>query len=275
LPVTRGDEVVAALVMAGDIRNPFTALDDDFLRALGQQVGASLERADLDRQLTERTVDLERLSTRMVRQHEDERRRLSRELHDETAQVFSAVKMQVEALRPILPVEHAARIDRLGHLVDTGIRSIRNVTNDLRPSLLDDLGLVPALRSLVSDFAERAGLSVTLDAPASMPVLEPETELAVFRALQEALSNIVRHAEAREVRVTLRCADGQLDLVVRDDGRGLPVDARGQVRPDESRMGLTGMRERIHAVGGTVRVVNIKPGAEVRVAVPLLTREQR
>ncbi len=275
LPVTRGDEVVAALVMAGDIRNPFTALDDDFLRALGQQVGASLERADLDRQLTERTEDLERLSTRMVRQHEEERRRLSRELHDETAQVFSAVKMQVEALRPILPSEHAPRIDRLGHLVDTGIRSIRNVTNDLRPSLLDDLGLVPALRSLVSDFAERAGLSVTLDAPASMPELEPETELAVFRALQEALSNIVRHAAAREVRVALRCADGQLDLVVRDDGRGLPVDARGQVRPDESRMGLTGMRERIHAVGGTVRVVNVKPGAEVRVAVPLINREQR
>ncbi len=275
LPVTRGDEVVAALVMAGDIRNPFTALDDDFLRALGQQVGASLERADLDRQLTERTIDLERLSARMVRQHEEERRRLSRELHDETAQVFSAVKMQVEALRPILQAEHAPRIDRLGHLVDTGIRSIRNVTNDLRPSLLDDLGLVPALRSLVSDFAERAGLSVTLDAPASMPALEPELELAVFRALQEALSNIVRHAEAHEVRVELRCTEGQLDLVVRDDGLGLPVDARGQIRPDESRMGLTGMRERIHAVGGTVRMMNIKPGAEVRVAVPLINRERR
>lgn len=273
LPVTRGDRVVAALMMAGDIRNPFTALDDDFLRTLGQQVGASLEQADLDRQLTQRTDDLERLSTRMVRQHEEERRRLSRELHDETAQVFSAVKMQVEALRPILPPEHAARVDRLGQLVDTGIRSIRNVTSDLRPSLLDDLGLLPALRSLVSEFAERAGLSVTLDAPESVPPLPPDTELAVFRALQEALSNIVRHSGAREVRVSLRQSGKHLDLVVRDDGVGLPVDARGVVHADDARMGLTGMRERIHAVGGSVRLANTTRGAEVRVAVPLTTEE--
>ncbi len=273
LPVTRGGRVVAALVMASDIRNPFTALDDDFLRALGQQVGASLEQADLDRRLAERTEDLERLSTRMVRQHEEERRHLSRELHDETAQVFSAVKMQLEALRPIMSTEHAPRLDRLAQLVDTGIRSIRNVTHELRPSLLDDLGLVPALRSLVADFAERAGLSVTFDAPEHVPPLAPDTELALFRALQEALSNVVRHAGAREVRVMLRCTEGHLDLVVRDDGRGLPVDARGHVRADESRMGLTGMRERIHAVGGTVRMHNAAPGAEVRVAVPLISQE--
>ena len=91
--------LIGALVMTGDVRNPFTALDDDFLLTLGQQVGAALEQFDLDRQLAARTVALERLSARMVQQHEEERRRLSRELHDETAQVFSAVKMQLEALR--------------------------------------------------------------------------------------------------------------------------------------------------------------------------------
>jgi len=269
LPVTRGDRVVAALVMASEVRNPFTALDDDFLRALGQQVGASLEQADLDRQLTERTVDLERLSARMVRQHEDERRRLSRELHDETAQVFSAVKMQLEGLRPSLQAAQGPRLDRLLQLVDTGIASIRSVTNDLRPSLLDDLGLVPALRSLVRDVSERAGQVVHLQADERVPALPPETELALFRALQEALSNVVRHAEAREVHVMLRQSAGGVELVVRDDGRGLPVDARGQVRADSGRMGLTGMRERIHAVGGQVRLRNIGPGTEVLVAVPL------
>lgn len=269
LPVTRGDVVVAALVMASDVRNPFTALNDDFLRALGQQVGVSLEQAHLDRQLAERTEDLERLSTRMVRQHEEERRRLSRELHDETAQVFSAVKMQVEALRSVLDAEHAPRIDRLAQLVDTGIRSIRSVTNDLRPSLLDDLGLVPALRSLVADFSERAGLPVRLHTDPEIPVLSPDTELALFRALQEALSNVVRHAQAQGATVTLRCIEDRLELLVQDDGRGLPVDARGQVRVDGGRMGLTGMRERIHAVGGSVRLANTEHGAEVRVAVPL------
>ena len=275
LPVTRGDRVVAALVMASEVRNPFTALDDDFLRALGQQVGASLEQADLDRQLTERTGDLERLSTRMVRQHEEERRRLSRELHDETAQVFSAVKMQLEGLRSALPAAQGPRLDRLLQLVDTGIASIRNVTHDLRPSMIDDLGLVPALRSLVHEVSEQAGLSVHFAAADALPPLSPETELALFRALQEALSNVVRHAQARDVHVALtRDADG-VQLLVRDDGRGLPVDARGAVRTDASRMGLTGMRERIHAVGGTVRLRNALPGAEVVVAVPPSDPESR
>jgi signal transduction histidine kinase len=268
LPVTRGDRVVAALVMASDVRNAFTALDDDFLRALGQQVGASLEQADLDRQLAERTEDLERLSARMVRQHEEERRRLSRELHDETAQVFSAVKMQLEALRPSLAPAQGPRLDRLLQLVDTGIASIRSVTNDLRPSMLDDLGLVPALRSLVHDVSERAGIAVRFTAPEQVPPLPPDTELALFRALQEALSNVVRHAGAQDVQVTLVAGDGGVRLVVRDDGRGLPVDARGQVRTDNGRMGLTGMRERILAVGGTVRLRNAEPGAEVHVIVP-------
>jgi signal transduction histidine kinase len=274
LPVTREHRVVAALVMASDVRNPFTALDDAFLRALGQQVGASLEQADLDRQLAERTDDLERLSARMVRQHEEERRRLSRELHDETAQVFSAVKMQLEALRPNLGSAQAPRLDRLLQLVDTGIASIRSVTNDLRPSMLDDLGLVPALRSLVHEVSERAGLHVTLDAEAAIPPLSPDTELALFRALQEALSNVVRHADASATLVSLDVRDGAVRLRVRDDGRGLPVDARGQVRSDHGRMGLTGMRERIHAVGGTVRLRNVSPGVEVEVLVPLPAQQR-
>ena len=137
--------------------------DDDFLLALGQQVGAALEQFELDRNSPSARTALERLSARMVRQHEDERRRLSRELHDETAQVFSAVKMQLEALRSSLVPTASARLDRLLGLVDQGIASIRQVTSDLRPSLLDDLGLVPALRSLVTDFNDRSGLRATLD----------------------------------------------------------------------------------------------------------------
>ncbi len=273
LPVMQGDRAVGALVMAGDIRNPFTALDDDFLLALGQQVGAALEQANLDRQLDARTSALERLSTRMVSQHEEERRRLSRELHDETAQVFSAVKMQLEGLRTTIGPTHGARFDRLMELVDTGIRSIRSVTSALRPSLLDDLGLLPALRSLVTEFADRSGLTVTFAAPDTLPALPPDTELAVFRALQEALSNVARHADARHVTVNVQVslhAQGRgLDLVVRDDGRGLPVRADGTVSDDDGRMGLTGMRERIHAVGGSVQLSNSTPGAQVCVSVPL------
>lgn len=271
LPVGSGAQLVGALVMAGDVRNPFTALDDDFLLALGQQVGAALDQWALDRQLAARTQALERLSARMVRQHEDERRRLSRELHDETAQVFSAVKMQLEALRPLLAPDASPRLDRTLSLVDTGIASIRQVTSDLRPMLLDDLGLRPALHSLVTDFTERTGLLVVFGAPPALPLLPDDADLAVFRALQEALSNIVRHADAQRVDVTVVVDDTTLTLVVRDDGRGFPTLHNGRLKDTEHRMGLTGMRERLLAVGGALAIANRTPGAELTISVPRLT----
>jgi signal transduction histidine kinase len=269
LPVTASKRLVGALVMAGDVRNPFTALNDDFLLALGQQVGAALEQFELDRELADRTLALERLSARMVRQHEDERRRLSRELHDETAQVFSAVKMQLEALRSSLVPTASARLDRLLGLVDQGIASIRQVTSDLRPSLLDDLGLVPALRSLITDFNDRSDLRVTLTAPDTLPPLPPDADLAVFRAVQEALSNVARHAGGQVVHVTLTVDDGQLTIAIVDDGRGFPLARDGKVREADGRMGLTGMRERLHAVGGTVALRNLDTGAQVTLRLPL------
>lgn len=275
LPVTAAHRLMGALVMSGDVRNPFTALNDDFLLALGQQVGAALEQFELDGELAARTTSLERLSARMVRQHEDERRRLSRELHDETAQVFSAVKMQLESLRSSLAPQASARLDRLLALVDQGIASIRQVTSDLRPSLLDDLGLVPALRSLVTDFNERSGLRATLTAPDVLPSLAPDADLALFRALQEALSNVTRHAGGQLVNVALAVQDGHLSIVVRDDGPGFPVSRDGRLRETEGRMGLAGMRERLHAVGGTVSLHNAATGAEVTLRLPVLAGAMR
>jgi signal transduction histidine kinase len=197
-------------------------------------------------------VELAHLSTRMIEQHEEERRRLSRELHDETAQVFSAVKMELGVLREGVPAVQAARLDQVLGLIDTGIRSIRSVTNDLRPSLLDDLGLVPALRSLVTDFAERSGIATDLDAPEMLPPLSEGADLALFRALQEALSNVLRHADAHTVTVRLSASDAGVVLEVRDDGRG-PPDASLERLERSGHMGLAGMRERITALGGTLR----------------------
>ena len=266
LPIFHGAAVTGALVIVGDARDPFAALDEDFLVALGQQVGAALENADLYERLQARTVELARLSARMVEQHEAERRRLSRELHDETAQVFSAVKMELGVLRDTAEPPVAARLDRALDLVDTGIRSIRAVTNDLRPSLLDDLGLLPALRSLVAEFAERSGIPTELAAPATLPPLSEDAELALFRALQEALSNVSRHAGAHGVRVGISVTDREVALEVQDDGRGLPPGLGPEDFERNGHMGLAGMRERIGALGGTARVEGRREGG-VRVAV--------
>ncbi len=269
LPVLSGAAVTGALVIVGEARDPFAALDEEFLVALGRQVGGALENAGLYQRLEARTRDLERLSARMVEQHEDERRRLARELHDETAQLFSAVKMELALLRDAAAPDVATRLERSLGLVDAGIQSIRRVTQDLRPTLLDDLGLLPALRSLVTEFAERSGIPVEFVAPAALPPLAKDAELAVFRALQEALANVARHAGARAVRVSMVAdARGAVTLEVRDDGRGLPAGGEPRRFERGGHMGLAGMRERIAALGGRVDL-DSRPGNGVTLCVYL------
>jgi len=248
LPVTRGDEVSGVMLIVGDARDPFTALDTPFLRALGQQVGAALENADLSRRLRRRTADMERLSTRMVQQHEEERRRLSLELHDETAQVFSAVKLRLGLIREQVPPAQADQLGRVVELVDDGMASIRSVTEALRPSLLDDLGLLPALRALAGDFEGRTGVRTAFTGPDALPRLNEAAELALFRAVQEGLSNIARHADATVAVVDLTVANGELAVQIHDDG-ARPGDPGA---PVEERTGLTGMRERLAVFGGSV-----------------------
>ncbi len=269
LPLLREQAPIGALVLVSEARDPFTALDDAFLVALGQQVGSALAQTDLYRRLATRTEELTRLSARMVDQHEAERRRLSRELHDETAQVFSAVKMELGVLREGIAPAEGPRLDQILALIDAGIRTIRNVTNDLRPSLLDDLGLLPALRSLAAEFAERSGVDATFSAPAALPGLSSEAELALFRALQEALANVARHAEATTVEIGLSASGGRVLLEVRDDGRGFPAEPL-EAYERRGHMGLAGMRERIGALGGSVRTQKAPGGgALVEVSVPV------
>jgi signal transduction histidine kinase len=177
--------------------------------------------------------------------------------------------MELGVLRGRVPEEQVKRLDQVLELIDTGIRSIRSVTNDLRPSLLDDLGLLPALRSLVSDFSDRSGIRTDLASPPALPSLSREAELALFRALQEALSNVLRHADARSVGVGISIsADGVL-LQVSDDGKGLPAGVTAEGLELGGHMGLAGMRERITALGGTVRLrAQSNAGALLEVLVP-------
>jgi signal transduction histidine kinase len=260
----------SALVIVAEDHVPFAALDADFLTALGRQMGGTLESSRLYGALQQRTADLERLSTRMVLQQEDERRRLSRELHDETAQLLSAVKMELGILREVVPEPHTGRVDDALALTDAGIRSIRALIHDLRPSLLDDLGLVPALRSVANAFAQRSGTAIRLDLPPAteFPALDDGADLAFYRALQEALSNVGRHANATAVDISLRCGDGNVRLTVIDDGRGLsPDEGDDPFRPG---MGLIGMRERFASLGGSVQMSgNPRGGAQLEVSLPL------
>jgi signal transduction histidine kinase len=245
-----------ALVIVGDARDPFAALDQSYLVALGQQVGAALNSAALNRSLTARTAELERLSRSMIQQHERERRAVSLYLHDETAQLFTAVKLQLGVLREQAPPPLQERLAHVLALMDDGLASIRNLTDDLRPPLLDDLGLLPSLRSLAADMADQVGVALAFTAPERLPPVGPDAELALFRALQESLSNVGQHASAARVSVTVRADGGEVVLEVQDDGRGPPPD--GTIGRN-GHIGLTGMRERLVAVGGALEIGRAQP----------------
>ena len=266
LPILRGAAATEALVIVGDARDPFAALDEEFLLTLGRQIGAALDAAQLSRGLAARTAELSRLQVRMIQQHEEERRRVSLALHDETAQVFSALKLRLGFLGERLEPSLAAEFDRLVELVDEGLLGIRGVTHDLRPSLLDDLGLLPALRSLAADFGERTGIALSVAAPEGLPRLSAEAELALFRTLQEALSNVARHSGAARAAVRIGAANGGVSLAVADDGRGFGGVLDLDRLESAGHLGLAGMRERMAGVGGVVQLGE-EPGGGARVEI--------
>jgi signal transduction histidine kinase len=265
LPVFRGPRLEEALVVVGSARNSFAALDEPFLVALGHQVGAALANAELTDDLERRKAELERLAARMVHQHEEERRRLYRELHDESAQVFAALKLQLGLLREAGSGDREEAIERAEVLVRSGIQSIRAAARELRPALLDDLGLIPALRALTDDFADTTDLEVAAElAPADG--LSEDAELALYRSLQEGLSNVARHARG-VTRVDVRLGEeaDAVVLEVRDDGK------TEEVAEDEGRRsgtGLLGMRERLAPLGGSVDLRRTSYGARLRVRIP-------
>ena len=248
-------------------------LDLLFLLATGAGILVLVED-ELRSEHADLTARLARLSAGLLEQYEAERRRLSFELHDETAQVFTAVKLQLGVLRERSSPALGPALANIDGLIDTGMRSIRRITNQLRPSLLDDLGLLPALRSLGDEFVERSGIRLTLEAPTMLPEVAPRAELAVFRAMQEALANVARHSGARHVRVSVRPNGDRLSLEVEDDGRGLPAGFQVEGGEREGHLGLAGMRERMSALRGEFAIrAGASSGTLIRVSVPLYAEE--
>jgi signal transduction histidine kinase len=228
-------------------------LDIIFELAVGVGFGLMV-LSDLAARLGTRTAELARLQDRRVTQDESTRRRLARELHDESAQTFSAVRLELGLLRESADPDARARLDRALFLLDDGIRGVRRVINDLRPALLDDLGLAAAVRALGEEVEARGGPKVQLDVHNGLPTMPAEAELALFRAAQESLANVVRHAKASTAYLALQPTGTGVQLTVRDDGQGFPAGSDLASFERDGHLGLVGMRERIAALGGTVTV---------------------
>jgi signal transduction histidine kinase len=215
--------------------------------------------------------DLQQLSTRLVAVQEEERRTIARELHDEVGQVLSAIAVEAQLAERALPQKDEAvrALGEVQQLADGAIRVVRDLSHLLRPTMLDDLGLGAAIDWLLRGTARRYGVHVDLVQSGTPEPIAPNVEVAAFRIVQEAVTNVARHAHASRCTVGLGYQDGALSLTVDDDGVGFDVSAGS--RSDGRRgLGLVGIRERVLSLGGTFIVDSREGhGTSLRVTLPL------
>ena len=232
---------------------------------LEQQRMVQAERDRLEREVGERTAQLVELTQHIQSAREDERQRLARNLHDDLGSMLTSAKLDAARIKSRIATSAPEALDLLAHLVSTlnsGIALGRSIIEDLRPSALGNLGLVPALDILAREYAQQSGVQVHCDlAPVT---LGPDAELTVYRLVQEAITNIAKYAQARQVWIRLLTDDGMVDVSVRDDGVGFNPQGKRS-----SAYGLMGMRYRVEALGGSLTLVS-RPGqgALVRARIP-------
>jgi len=240
-------------------------------------VQAEAEHAELLEQVRAGRARAQVLSQQLMEAQEAERRHLARELHDEIGQALTAVKINLQALersagdKIVLP-----RLDESVAIVDRALQQVRNLSLDLRPSLLDDLGLVAALRWYLDRQAQRAGFAAEFVADPPGIRAPAHLETTCFRVAQEALTNVVRHAHAKRVCVGLRQEGSELHLTVRDDGIGFEVPAARQRAARGGSLGLLGMQERVLLIRGRIEIHSaLGNGTEIHVHLPLTSALER
>ena len=211
---------------------------------------------------------LRALAGRLQSIREEERKRVAREIHDQLGQALTAIKLDVSSLVQEMPEDQRRQLTRPQttlKLVDETIQSVRRIATELRPGMLDDLGLVATIEWAGEEFGARTGTQCRLDLPPDDIVVDPDTAVAIFRIFQETLTNVARHANAQEVKARLAIEDGNLTLEVHDNGSGIPPEKLQKGRS----LGILGMRERATLLGGDLSITGIPgKGTVVRVWIP-------
>ena len=280
LPLIVQEETIGSLVFAWPpehARTPLSLEEFRLVFAATQQFGLSIEHARLAKEAQDREKLLARLLHQVVEAQENERKRIARELHDATGQSLTALSLGLRGIETVLerkgdPAAHQVRA--MSALSAQALGELRQIIADLRPSHLDDLGLIPAIRWYLNEYQERYGVYVSLQTRGEEIRLPSRYEVVLFRIVQEALTNIAKHADATEARIDLTIEPTQVRLEIADNGRGF--DVRSVLRKDRelTGWGLLGMQERVSLLGGTV-TFDSAPGRGARViaAIPIIFGE--
>lgn len=253
---------------------PLTREELHLLTTIGHQIGVAVENARLYQELQRKEALRGQLLEKVIMAQEDERLRIARELHDEAGQALSALSMGLGAAHRALPpgADRAREIleDLKAQTVEV-VGRIRSLTVDLRPSLLDDLGLVSALRHYTQDLSQRSGTKILFEVRGLKGRLPAQVETALFRIVQEALTNVTRHAAARTAWVRLEQDETALTVSIEDDGQGFNPDEMVPSRTGGKGLGLLGMQERATLLGGVLHIDSqIGQGTRVSVRLPLV-----
>lgn len=272
IPLLARGEIQGVVDLFSQSPTVFSSEQVAFFKVLGQQVGVAIHNARLFEQVRDGHERLQTLSRRLLEGQEVERRTIARELHDEIGQALTAVKINLQAMQHTLDVAMlGVHLEESIEIVNRALQQVRNLSLDLRPSILDDLGLVAALRWYLDRQARLGGFAAKFTADLEEETrLPPDLETVCFRVGQEALTNVVRHAQAHKVRVALQQRDVALYLVIRDDGVGFDVRAAQARAMQGMSLGLLGMYERVTLAGGQIEITSApEDGTEVWVRFPL------
>jgi signal transduction histidine kinase len=265
-PGVASDMVIGVLIIGFERPYQWLPTERELLRAIADRSALAIERARIGEVLREREARIAELSGHLLRVQEEERKRISRELHDETGQALMVIRLYLGMLEQVSGTRARGKIRETVGVVDRTIEGIRRIIGRLSPLVLQELGLVAAIRKEAKDFAKTTGVKARVAVSDEIGRLAPECEAAIYRVVQEALHNVAKHAKASVVNIQMARAEDIVQLVIEDDGQGMEDSDRWNGRS----FGLAGMRERIAMLGGTVEVQSTRgQGTRIEVVVPM------
>ncbi|MBI2954878.1 MAG: GAF domain-containing protein [Chloroflexi bacterium] len=270
VPLVAKQNTVGVLILY-DFHGPLTLSEHELkvLQAIASQAAVAVENAQLYEEVQQKEALRGQLLAKVITAQEEERHRIARELHDESAQALTALMMALDAVEKGMtevPHEQSEKLHHARRLTERALGDVRRVIWDLRPIVLDDLGLGSAVRWYAQQRLEAEDIRVQVSTAGLRDRLPARLETELYRILQEAITNIAKHAHARNASIQLRRADGRLSASVEDDGRGFQLDEVGPVGQGGSGLGLLGMRERVELLGGTF-TVHSSPGSGTRLTI--------